>query len=329
VPGDDPAYHFLYAWHVPAFVLVTGYLSRSFRFTPASLRKLVSTVVVPYLVFETLLALFRGAVGDEDLGTLYLDPHWPMWYLAALFLWRLVTPVFRRMPAGAAVGVAVVVSLAGGVVTTNVLALPRFLGLMPFFVLGMMMTREQFDVLARARVRVVAAVLLWSAFVASAFVAEHVSKEWLYWRTGYAELGVTFGAGVALRAGLMIVAGALALSAIALVPRSQRWFTPLGGASLVVYLFHGFFVKAAEYAGVGDLVVHDPVTSFLLVSGTAVGVSLLLAATPVARRLNVLIDPISTVTAESGGVVDPDRARLAVTEQLALTGPQHHPTRQL
>jgi fucose 4-O-acetylase-like acetyltransferase len=263
------------------------------------------------------------------MGTLYLDPHWPMWYLAALSLWRLVTPAFARMPPALAVGVAVVVSLAGGVVTTGVLAVPRFLGLMPFFVLGMHLRREQFDVLARPRVRGTAALLLSLAFVAAALVSDHVSKEWLYWRTGYADLGVTFGAGVVLRAGLIVVAGVLALSAIALVPRSHRWFTPLGAASLVVYLFHGFFVKAAEYSGVGGVLERDPVTSFLLVSAAAVALSLLLAATPVARRLNVLIDPISTVTVDVGGSVEPDHARLAATERLALTGPRHHPTRPL
>lgn len=327
VPGDDPVYHFLYAWHVPAFVLVTGYLSRSFSYSRAGLRKLVTTIVVPYFVFETLLALFRSAVGDEDLGALYLDPHWPMWYLAALLLWRLVTPAFRRMPPPAALGVAVVVSLAGGLVTTNDLAIPRFLGLLPFFVLGLVMTREQFDLLARTRVRVIAAILLWGAFVASVFVAGHLSKEWLYWRTGYADLGVTFGAGVALRTALIVVAGALTLSALALIPRSQRWFTPLGAASLVVYLFHGFVVKAAEYAGVGAVLERDPVTSFLLLTGSAVAVSLLLAATPVARRLNVLVDPISTVTADTPGVLEPDQHRTDVEQELALT--HHHPIRQI
>jgi fucose 4-O-acetylase-like acetyltransferase len=28
---SDPLYDFLYAWHVPAFVFVTGYLSRTFQ----------------------------------------------------------------------------------------------------------------------------------------------------------------------------------------------------------------------------------------------------------------------------------------------------------
>ena len=41
----------------------------------ANLRKLVTTVVVPYLVFEILLALFRTTVGQEDFGSmLYIRP---------------------------------------------------------------------------------------------------------------------------------------------------------------------------------------------------------------------------------------------------------------
>ncbi len=49
VSTSSPVYVFLYTFHVPAFVLVTGYLSRSFTFTRANLRKLVTTVVVPVL----------------------------------------------------------------------------------------------------------------------------------------------------------------------------------------------------------------------------------------------------------------------------------------
>jgi fucose 4-O-acetylase-like acetyltransferase len=222
---------------------------------------------------------------------------------------------------------AVAVSLLGGLTSGDTLDVARALGLLPFFVLGMTMRRDQFDWLARPRVRVVAAGLLAVGFVAATFAAPSVSKEWLYWRTSYDELGVTFTEGVALRAAVLLIAALLALSAIALVPRSQRWFTPLGSASLVVYLFHGFFVKAAEYAGVSDLTERDPVTGFLLVTGAAVAVSLLLAATPVARRLNLLVDPISTVTADTPGVLDPDHHRTSVEERLALT--HRHPTRDV
>ena len=70
---NDTVYDALYAWHVPAFVFVTGYLSRSFRWERARMSQLVRTVVVPYVIFETLLALFRILVGGETLEDLFLD----------------------------------------------------------------------------------------------------------------------------------------------------------------------------------------------------------------------------------------------------------------
>ena len=323
-PSSFPAYTFLYAWHVPAFVLVTGYLSRSFTYSRADLRRLVSTVVAPYLVFESLLALFRVAVGKESLGSpLYLDPHWPMWYLAVLFLWRIATPLLTRVPHP--VVVAIAVSLLGGLIETDLLDVSRATGLLPFFALGLAMRREQFDRLARPRVRAAAFAALATAFVVAAAVAEPLNTEWLYWRSSYDAMGVSLWQGIVSRCALLVVAGVLALAALSLVPRSQRWFTSLGAASLVVYLCHGFFVKAAQYADAGSLVALDEVTAFVIVSGAASLLALALAAAPVSRRLNKLVDPISTATEDTPGILPPDHHREHAQHRLALH--RNHPER--
>ena len=316
-PSSFPAYTFLYAWHVAAFVIVTGYLSRSFRFTKPHLRKLMTTVVAPYVVFETLLATFRSVVGGESMGSpLFVDPHWPMWYLAVLFLWRLATPLLLRVPQP--VVVAVAVSLLGGLIETDVLDLSRATGLLPFFVLGLVMTREQFDWLARTKVRIWACAAMAVAFVVAAFAASPLPTELLYWRSSYDAMELTVWQGIAGRLAMIVVAGVLALAALSLMPRSFRWFTPLGAASLVVYLCHGFFVKAAQYAGVGDLVKHDQVTAFVLITGASVLLALALSATPVAKRLNKLVDPISTITEDLPGVIEPHHHRVHAEHRLAL-----------
>ena len=87
---------------MPAFVFVTGYLSRSFAWTR---RRLLAAGDARWpcrtWCSSALYALFRIQVGGEQLEDLFVDPHWPMWYLAALFVWRLATPVLQ-----AALGVA-------------------------------------------------------------------------------------------------------------------------------------------------------------------------------------------------------------------------------
>jgi fucose 4-O-acetylase-like acetyltransferase len=282
-------YDFLYLWHIPAFVMVTGYLSRSFTWSRRHLERLVTTVAVPYATFEAALAAFRIHVGGTDLDRLFIDPHWPMWYLAVLFLWRLATPLLGS-PGGLAV--ALVVSLLGGLTTGDVLDTARAMGLLPFFVLGLLGRPEHVEVLRRPLVRVGAVVSLGITFALAALVDGRMRTEWLYWRSSYAELDATFLEGVAVRSALLAVAAVLALSFLSLVPRRGGWFSRLGAATLVVYLFHGFFVRSAEYAGFDSWAAHRPWTALVVTSAAAVVLSLMLALPPVARRLNVLVDPV-------------------------------------
>lgn len=282
-------YDFLYLWHVPAFVIVTGYLSRSFTWSPRHLSRLVTTVAVPYVIFEAALAAFRVTVGGEELDMLFADPHWPMWYLAVLFLWRLATPLLGS-PRGLAVAVAV--SLLGGLVTGEYLDAQRAMGLLPFFVLGLLARPEHVEVLRRPAVRAGAAALLVTAFLLAHLIDGRMATEWLYWRSSYAELDAGMTHGIALRAGLLVVGGLLALSFLAWVPRRGGWFARLGAATLVVYLFHGFFVKSAEYAGVAGWAADRPWLALVVTTAASVVLALALAAPPVARRLNVVVDPV-------------------------------------
>jgi len=136
--GRHTLYYFLYLWHMPAFVMVTGYLSRSFTWSPHKLGRLVTTVAVPYLVFEAALSAFRVQVGGEGAqatDNLFIEPHWPMWFLAVLFLWRLATPALKAAPSPLVL--AVVLSLVGGALDGDVLDIGRALGMLPFFFLGL------------------------------------------------------------------------------------------------------------------------------------------------------------------------------------------------
>lgn len=288
-------YDFLYLWHVPAFVMVTGYLSRSFTYSRRNLERLLTTVLVPYLVFEAAIAAFRVFVGGEDLDLLFADPHWPMWYLAVLFLWRLVTPVLTWIPARLAVPAVVVVSLLGGLTTGDVFDSARAMGLLPFFALGLLVRREHLELLRRPQVRLASAAALLVAFGLAWTIDGAFATEWLYWRSSYAELDTGVVPGMAVRVGLLQAGGLLAVAFIALVPRTTRWFTRLGAATLVVYVFHGFAVKTAEYSGFGGWADGHPVVSLVLATVAATVVAVVLATPPVARRLNLLVDPVGSI----------------------------------
>ena len=286
-------YDFLYLWHVPAFVMVTGYLSRSFTWSRRHQSRLLTTVALPYLIFEGALAAFRTYVGGESLEQVFVDPHWPMWYLSVLFVWRLATPVLRRLPGS--LPVAVAVCLAGGLTPGDTLDAARAMALLPFFVLGLCARPEHVEMLRRPAVVRAGGALMLAALGAVVAAQGHLVTEWLYWRSSYAELGVSFAEGVVWRSLLLLVSGALALAFLSLVPRRQSWLTALAPATLVVYLFHGFVVKAVDYAGFSTWAAHDPMSSLALTTLGAVALALVLAAPVVASRLNVVVDPVGTV----------------------------------
>ena len=283
-------YNFLYAWHVPAFVLVTGYLSRSFAWTRARFWQLFCTVVVPYLLFESAMSLFRIYVGGEHLQDVFADPHWPMWYLSALFFWRLLTPVFHPLWGGLAVAVGV--SLAAGLWAGDTLDLARVLGLLPFFVMGLKATPERLELLRRRPVQVAAAGVLVGIFVLTTWTDRLGGTSWLYYRNTYQELGASDTRSMLTRAGVLAVGTLGALAFLALVPRVNGWFARMGAWTLVVYLFHGFFVKAASYAGFDNWAGGHEVVATVLASVLAVILALFLAWRPVATRLTHLVDPL-------------------------------------
>ena len=291
---NDQLYDFLYAWHVPAFVLVTGYLSRSFTWAPHRMWQLVRTVVVPYVLFECVLALFRIYVGGEQLQDLFRDPHWPMWYLSALFFWRLLTPIFTRLPPAVAIGVAVATSLVAGLYAGDTLDLARVLGLLPFFVLGLTATKERLERLREPWVRNVALLVFLAIAVAATWTDTWAQTEWLYYRSQYGELDVGDGRAILTRGVLLVVGTVGALSFLALVPRVSGWFTRMGAATLVVYLFHGFVIKSAEYAGYPGWPADHVAVSLVVTSLVAAGLALLLAWPPVAKVLNHAVDPFGT-----------------------------------
>ena len=286
---NDRAYDWLYLWHVPAFVMVTGYLSRTFTYSRRHLRRLTTTVVLPYLTFEGLMALFRVHVGGEHLERLWLNPHWPMWYLSVLFLWRLVTPLLRRLPH--AVPLTVGVSALGGLLAVETLDVNRAMGLLPFYTIGLLAQRRHLELLRTPRFRLAGVVVLGAGVGFAGFVDAQLGTEWLYYRSPFADLEAGWAQGIGTRLLLVTVGVAMTLSALAWVPARAGWLSSLGTASLVVYLYHGFFVRSARYAGFEGWAADKPVASFLLVTGAAVLVAFLLSWRPVRRPLERLVTP--------------------------------------
>jgi fucose 4-O-acetylase-like acetyltransferase len=243
-------YMFIYTFHMPAFILISGYFSRTFDMRPDRLRRLVTGVAVPYVIFETVYSLYEKW-GNDDPGheISLLDPYYLTWFLAALFIWRMTTPIWLnlRYPLTISVVIAVLASI-----TPNIgddLDLQRVLQFLPFFVLGLRLKPEHFQLLRRHGARPLAVAVMLVTLVFCYWAAPRMSLNWFYRGTSSQQLGVSWWEGVVMALGLTACSLVLTVCFLTLVPRGRTWFTTLGAGTLCGYLLHGLLIKTIEYAG--------------------------------------------------------------------------------
>lgn len=292
LPLVEGGYLLLYLFHMPVFVLVTGYLSRgSTTLTPDRAQRVVGDLVVPYLLFQTGYGVLADLAGIEPARPGLVSPSWLMWFLAALACWRLSAPIWQHMRAPVAVAVAV--SLAGGATTAGTLALTQVLGLLPFFVLGLCLRPGHLHRLRTPAVRGASAVVLAAAAVACCLLApvSDQTMEWVYWRSSYAELGVGLLEGSLVRLGLLAAGLVLAAAFLTLVPWRETWFTRLGAHTMYAYLLHGLLVLVTLGLGLFALAEARPLVGVPAVTGGAALGAWLLMSRPVRRVMRPVVQP--------------------------------------
>ncbi|WP_031085331.1 acyltransferase family protein [Streptomyces sp. NRRL WC-3549] len=286
-------YMVVYAFHMPAFILISGYFSRSFEMTPVKVKRLVSTVVVPYILFETAYSLFRryaGGFGDTPVSL--LDPLYLTWFLVALFIWRVTTPLWRSLrhplPIALAIGLLAMVTPGIG----DDLDLQRVLRFLPFFVLGLVMKPKHFELIRRREVRMLSVPMFVGAVLFAYWLAPRMQLGWFYNSSSAQELEAPWWSGVVIYLVMFVCALVLTTGFLALTPRRRMWFTALGAGTICGYLLHGFLVKGAGYAGLFDRYtwLSDPV-GLVVVTLTAAAAVTLLCTPRVRRALRFATEP--------------------------------------
>jgi fucose 4-O-acetylase-like acetyltransferase len=286
VAAAHAVYFFVYLFHMPLFIVLGGYLSRNFTFGSGKARKLISALAVPYVIFEIAYNVPRAFVnGTFELSL--LKPYYLTWFLMSLFLWRLSTPVWQqlRWPLAVAVGLSV---LSGMSNLPSELSMNRTLGLLPFYVLGLMLRPEHFDLLRHRWARTAGAATLAVGLIAAFLTHTSVPTEWIRWRQANAAIGVDDLTGSAIRLGLLAAGAVLVLAFLAVTPSRRTWYSGLGTATMYAYLLHGLLVKVAERL-YGDWAHTLPGVAAVALLGA--GVAALLCTPPVRTLFHWAVEP--------------------------------------
>lgn len=287
-PGPLRAlYIVIYTFHMPMFVLLSGFLSKRVARTWRDHATLAVRLLLPYLLFQFAWSLVAWMTTDR-FRFLPHRPAYMLWFLLALYVWRATLPLVRRWPG--ALPLAIVAGAAGALhpAVGTTFTLGRILAFWPFFLVGTMLDRAFFTERLPSLRRVAAPVFVAGAVLLALF-GDAIRRGWLLAADPYAQQGLQGAEGPAVRVLFWVVAAVMGLSFLALSPSSRTWFTHLGARTLTVYLLHGFLVRGLEYAGFYEYVDTGPERA-LLVLGAAC-VPLLLAWRPLHQAVTAVTQP--------------------------------------
>jgi fucose 4-O-acetylase-like acetyltransferase len=239
---------FIYAFHLPVFIVMCGYFSRGFSRSRNRTRKLVAAIVVPYVIFSVTYVVYTELLAGRSMTWDPLEPYYLTWFLPALLAWRLSVPLWQQLRFPVAVALAVAVWLLAGMITLpNMLDAVQVLSFLPFFVIGLVISPRHIALLRRRVARIAGLAVLAAGAVAAYALETSVDPEWVHWRRSFSQLGVAASSGIGFRVLALVAAALLTAAFLAVVPARQTWFSGLGAASMYAYLLHGFVTLFLSY----------------------------------------------------------------------------------
>ncbi|WP_082491950.1 acyltransferase family protein [Leifsonia sp. Root4] len=302
ISESDAAYStylFIYAFHVGVFVTVSGYFAKSGTPNGRQMKRVFTDILLPYLIFETIWTVVRWVSGGE-FWLDYSSASWTLWFLLALAVWRIVLPyiVLLRWP----LLISIALSIGAGYFANidSLFALSRTLGFLPFFVFGWSL--RQWQVTGRWLSMSPSVIWRWRAVAIALFAALAVSvtlgidawrdmklRRFLLYDESYTSIGYPEWWAGGIRLAVMLIAFALVIAFLMLMPRRTTWFTGLGAATMYIYLLHTFLLFPIREGGV--LAGPQPWWVLPAVIVFCIAVSIVLSMPFIRRVFRPLVEP--------------------------------------
>lgn len=273
----------IYSFHMPAFVVISGLLSKS---TPGNddLIKISFSTLMPFVVFSVFYEAFYWLIsGEPSIYARNLLPFWIMWFLVSLFIWRLLLPSFLKLKYP--VLVSLLLAIAAGYVDTigYKMGLSRTIYFFPLFLAGHLIAPK---ILAAYEMVKLPKTLLFLFGTSVLLLFAHyfdLPTHWIYGSKSYALLGnESYSAGL-IRLILLLTAFVLSLVLLALMPRRRTILSRIGQNSLYAYVWHGFFIIAFSLSNLAGVLGTLPLSiSLPVLFATSLFLTLCLSSSHVA-----------------------------------------------
>lgn len=239
--GVRTLYLIIYSFHMPLFFLIAGYFAKR-AIDRRQFWKPIQTILLPYMIFQGIYAVFYYFIEDRELVYPLLEPLWSLWFLLSLFTFYLLM-VFFKYSIYLLIPAVLLGMLAGVWEIGPVLSISRTLVFFPFFLLGYFMKKSWMNQV-RTMIKPKAGMVVFAGAAILLYpFADSIMFEWFYGSESYESLGAGTAAGMAVRLGLYVITIFMSLCFLALVPSHPTAYSALALNTMYVYLLHGFLLR--------------------------------------------------------------------------------------
>ncbi|NGU67703.1 acyltransferase family protein, partial [Clostridium perfringens] len=249
-------YVFIYEFHMPVFVFISGYLSKNVE---KGRKNAVRNFLTPFLLFNIIWNLitlvgplflkgeFTSLPSEQTFS--FFTPGWALWYIFAMFLWKILLPDFLKFK-----NIFILSIIAGIFVKLSgefgsYMALSRTITFAPFFLAGYYSSEEKlkrfrkftrFNILNKlpSIIIVIIGVLIALIFVNYSNIAD----EFFWADRSYSNFNIEIFTGILLYIAVYIIGFAFVYVFINLMPENQTFLSKIGKNTLSVYFLHTYFI---------------------------------------------------------------------------------------
>ncbi|MGN0521692.1 MAG: acyltransferase family protein [Eubacterium sp.] len=233
-------YFFIYIFHMPAFVFVSGLLMKK-TIKLKRYDKIFSYLILGFII--KFLKFFIDAVTLKSTEIKLFDENTVAWYAFAIFIFGLVTIYLQRFNRLHIFLLALVVGIVAGYDSSadTFLSLGRIFAFYIFFYAGFCLEPQKIiDFTNKIWVKIISAIVFFATAIVVYLKIDDINwlLKLLKGKNPYEALSKLEQYAGLFRLGHYIIAFALIFAVIALIPNVKTFFTKLGSRTLSIYTFH-------------------------------------------------------------------------------------------
>lgn len=240
--------YWIYTFHMPAFLFVSGYWSKGYCKNSRVRINKVCYFIGYYAIFQILFYLLSSVFSPDKRFTFFV-PEIGLWYLLAMAVYYLIIPMMEKIPSYFGMPVLFVLALLIGTESKagSFLTISRIFVFAPLFFLGYYTSEKFINKLRNLKLSIllgifatISSVGIWSIILYKN--SELLPIQIFFGKASYKSLGISTLHGMGIRAITWVIGILMIISLITLVTEKKTPFSYVGQRSLQIYLFHFFLI---------------------------------------------------------------------------------------